>query len=74
MCFRPPSSWFKEGDVFQSRPLPEALHPAWKAQHLPIAASPRPGEALRSGLQYSQPTMEHRGTDRTTFSHVYFNK
>lgn len=58
---RPPGSRFEEGDVLQPRPVPEALHPAWKTQHLPLAASPRPGETLRGGLQHSQPTVEHRG-------------
>lgn len=69
--FRPPGSWFEKGDVLQSRPLPEALHPAWKAQHLPLAATPRPGETLRSGLQHSQPTMEHRGTHSLTHAQQY---
>lgn len=42
--------WFEERNVLQSGPLPEAVHPAGKAQHLPLAATPRPGEALQSGL------------------------
>lgn len=55
-CFlsvRPAGTWFEEGDVLQSRSLPEALHPAWKAQHFPFAATPWPGETLWSGLQHS---------------------
>lgn len=59
---RPAGGGTEEGDVLQSWSVPEALHPAWEAQHLPIAAAPRPGAALHSGVQHHQPPVELRGT------------